>query len=113
MSSRVEGHEWHSVAVRVETKEPSGEGHRKVREFQGEHEILTVPEVAIRLRVSKAHVHNLINGRVSGVRPLPAIPFGRRRLVRRASLESWMKTNERLLAGDMLPSSPEVDAVGA
>ena len=35
-------------------------------------EILTVREVADELRCSKAHVHNAINGKVSGGSPLPA-----------------------------------------
>lgn len=60
--------------------------------------LLTVIEVARELRCSKAHVHNLINGRVSGVKPLPAIPLGRRRIVRRESLNEWIATNERSLA---------------
>ncbi len=76
-------------------------------------EILTVAEVAIRLRCSKAHVHNLINGKVSGVLPLPTIPLGRRRLVRRTSLDQWTKDIERTSGGAILPSSPEVDAVDA
>jgi len=59
------------------------------------HDVLTVPEVAEELRCSKAHVHNLINGKVSGVaRPLPSLRLGRRRLVRRASFEAWLVTNE-------------------
>ena len=52
-------------------------------------QILTVPEVAADLRVSRAHVYKVIHGRVSGVSPLPAIAIGRRRLVRRSSLERW------------------------
>src|ERR1022692_1905593 len=36
--------------------------------------ILTVPEVALALRCSKAHVHHLIRGSVPGVRPCP--PYG-------------------------------------
>jgi excisionase family DNA binding protein len=60
--------------------------------------VLTVAEVARELRCSKAHVHNLINGRVSGVKPLPAIPLGRRRIVRRESLNDWIASNERHLA---------------
>ena len=63
-----------------------------------DRELLTVVEVAAELRCSKAHVHNLINGRVSGVEPLPAIPLGRRRIVRRETLEDWKKDNERKLA---------------
>jgi excisionase family DNA binding protein len=61
------------------------------------HDVLTVSEVADELRCSRAHVHNLINGRVSGVKPLPAIPLGRRRIVRRESLNEWIASNERQL----------------
>ena len=75
-------------------------------------EILTVAEVAIELRCSKAHVHNAINGKVSGVSPLPAIPMGRRKLVRRSALERWKRANERGSLDAMIPASPEVDAVG-
>ena len=56
--------------------------------------ILTVPEVAVELRCSKAHVHNLINGLVRGAPPLPALWLGRRRLVRRRSLDHWIAANE-------------------
>jgi excisionase family DNA binding protein len=59
------------------------------------HDVLTVPEVADQLRCSKAHVHNLINGKVRGARPLPALRLGRRRVVRRAGLEDWIKANEQ------------------
>jgi hypothetical protein len=50
---------------------------------------LTVPEVAKILRCSKAHAHKLINGEVKGTLPLPAIAFGRRRVVSRSVLEAW------------------------
>jgi len=56
--------------------------------------ILTVPEVAVELRCSKAHVHNLINGMVRGAPPLPALWLGRRRLVRRCSLDEFVRANE-------------------
>src|SRR3972149_4780292 len=75
-------------------------------------EILTVREVADELRCSKAHVHNAINGKVSGVSPLPAIPMGRRRLVRRSALEQWKRANERCIAGGMISPSSEGDGVG-
>jgi excisionase family DNA binding protein len=60
-----------------------------------ESKVHTVPEVAALLRCSKAHVHNLINGKVAKVEPLPALRLGRRRLVRTESLEIWLATNER------------------
>jgi excisionase family DNA binding protein len=59
-----------------------------------EDQILTIQEVARDLRCSKAHVYNTINGIVAGVSPLPSIAFGRRRLVRRSSLEQWKRDNE-------------------
>jgi hypothetical protein len=36
-------------------------------------EILTVAEVAVELRCSKAHIYKVILGKVDGVDPLPAI----------------------------------------
>jgi excisionase family DNA binding protein len=73
------------------------------------HDVLTVPEVAGELRCSKAHVFNLINGKVSGARPLPSLRLGRRRLVRRAGLDEWITANESAT----IRSSPEVDAADA
>lgn len=64
----------------------------------GHPRVLTVSEVADILRCSKAHVHNLINGKVSGVAPLPSLALGRRRLVRRESLSQWIAQNERGVA---------------
>jgi hypothetical protein len=72
-------------------------------------EILTIPEVSIELRCSKAHVYNAINGKVAGVTRLPAIHMGRRKLVRRSSLEQWKRENEI----GILRESSEIDAVGA
>ena len=74
-----------------------------------EDEILTVADVSKELRCSKAHVHNAINGKVAGVSPLPAIPMGRRKLVRRSALEAWKKNNETIAVSGMIPAS-EVSA---
>lgn len=57
-------------------------------------QVLTVTEVAKLLRCSKAHVHNIINGKVRGIDPLPSLFLGRRRLVRRESLNAWMRSVE-------------------
>ena len=59
--------------------------------------VLTVEETARELRCSRAHVHNLINGKVPGVRPLPAVWLGRRRLIRRERLEAWIASIEHML----------------
>jgi excisionase family DNA binding protein len=78
-----------------------------------EDQILTIPEVAAELRCSKAHVYNVISGKVNGVSSLPAITMGRRKLVRRSTLNRWKRANERDQFGNaILSESPEVDAVG-
>jgi excisionase family DNA binding protein len=73
-------------------------------------DILTASEVASELRCSKAHLYNLLNGRVSGVTALPVIKMGRRRLIRRTSLEHWKQTNERSLTDGIISDARSVDA---
>lgn len=73
--------------------------------------MMTVIEVANALRCSKAHVHNLIGGRVPGLTPLPAIHLGRRSLIRKETLKQWLEATERGLA--MIRSSPNIDAADA
>ena len=69
-------------------------------------EILSAVEVARELRCSKAHVYNVMHGRVEGVLPLPSIPMGRRRLIRRSALEAWKRAIEQ---NAILASAPEAD----
>jgi excisionase family DNA binding protein len=57
-------------------------------------EILTLKEVAIILRCSKAHVANVIAGRVKGLPDMPVIRMGRRVLVRRSALMEWLQVAE-------------------
>ena len=57
-------------------------------------DLLTLPEVAALLHCSKAHVSNVIAGRVQGCPPIPALCLGRRKLVRRESLIDWIARNE-------------------
>ena len=70
-------------------------------------DLLTLTDVAELLHCSKAHVSNVIAGRVSGCPPIPAVRLGRRKLVRRETLITWVERNE--LGGhlDMIRSSPE------
>lgn len=74
-------------------------------------DILTVAEVASELRCSKAHIYKVIRGEVAGVSRLPVISMGRRKLIRRGTLELWKKTNERLDPGAII-EPPEINAVG-
>ena len=58
-------------------------------------EVLTLAEVAAILRCSKAHLCNVINGKVPGTPLLPHLAVGRRKLVRREWLEAWMEQSKR------------------
>jgi excisionase family DNA binding protein len=79
---------------------------------QSNEDVLTIAEVAADLRCSKAHVANMINGKVKGAQPLPAIAMGRRKLVRRSTLERWKRISETAPGGGILTASPETDADG-
>ena len=74
--------------------------------------VMTAAEVAVDLRCSKAHVYKLLDGQIPGVMRLPVIRIGRRRLVRRSSLERWKSASEQH-SDDMLVPSPKVSAVDA
>lgn len=52
--------------------------------------LLTAEEVALELRCSRAHVYNILGGKVLGLPPLPAIRLGRRTLIRRTALQEWL-----------------------
>lgn len=67
--------------------------------------LLTVKQVARLLQCSKAHVCNAIAGKLRGCRPMPAVKMGRRMLIRRESLMTWIEQNEA--ANDNLNPSPE------
>jgi plasmid maintenance system antidote protein VapI len=63
-----------------------------------EFDLLTLDQVAQVLHISKAHVSKVITGRVDGCSPIPVLHLGRRKLVRRTTLESWMKENDKIAA---------------
>jgi excisionase family DNA binding protein len=56
--------------------------------------LLTVAEAARELRCSKAHVHNIIHGKVPDLPTLPVLRIGRRVLIRREGLRAWMLSVE-------------------
>jgi hypothetical protein len=68
--------------------------------------LLTLAAVADLLHCSKAHVSNVIAGRVSGCAPIPAVSLGRRKLVRREALRSWVEHNEMAVVRATIPVSP-------
>lgn len=80
---------------------PSGEHRHPGLAFDTAHAtesepaVLTLNEVARDLRSSKAHICNIIAGRVRGLAPLAVIRLGRRILVRRSTLEEWKNRCEQ------------------
>jgi excisionase family DNA binding protein len=54
--------------------------------------VLTLAQAAAYLHVSKAHVSNVINGKVPGVTRLRCFRAGRRILIKREWLTQWMES---------------------
>jgi len=59
-----------------------------------QEDVLTMEEVATLLRCSKAHLSNVLNGKVSSLPPLPHVSLGRRKLIRKSALDTWLKRLE-------------------
>jgi excisionase family DNA binding protein len=77
-------------------------------------DLLTLTEVAALLHCSKAHISNVIAGKVADCPRIPAVRLGRRLLVRREALATWLTRNEATNdnmrpANDILKTSPERD----
>lgn len=53
--------------------------------------IMTLKQAADYLRISKAHLSNVINGKVPGVTPPRTFRVGRRVLIRREWVDAWME----------------------
>jgi excisionase family DNA binding protein len=53
--------------------------------------ILSLSEAADYLQISKAHLSNLINGKVRGVPPVRSFRLGRRVLFKRAWIDQWIE----------------------
>jgi hypothetical protein len=53
--------------------------------------VMTLTELAAYLRISKAQLSNVINGRVPGVSPLRNVRIGRRILIRREWADAWLE----------------------
>jgi hypothetical protein len=54
-------------------------------------EVMNMKQAAGYLRISKAHLSNVLNGKVSGVPPLRHAAVGRRILIKRAWAEQWLE----------------------
>ena len=56
--------------------------------------VLNLAEAAALVRCSRAHLSNVVNGKVHGIPRLPTVRIGRRVLFRRESLELWLQEVE-------------------
>lgn len=61
--------------------------------------VLNLKEAAAFVRCSKAHLCNILNGKVRDIPRLPAVRVGRRVLFRRESLEQWLRDVEATQGG--------------
>ena len=93
MPSEVRHEEFHrafSESVSPSNAAGPGTGDR----LQGST-ILSLKEAAAYLQVSKAHLSNLINGKVPGVPSVRFCRMGRRILIRREWIDEWIETTAR------------------
>jgi excisionase family DNA binding protein len=56
--------------------------------------VLNLAEAAAFVRCSRAHLSNIIHGKIRGIPRLPSVRIGRRVLFRRESLEQWLRQAE-------------------
>jgi excisionase family DNA binding protein len=61
--------------------------------------VITLAEAAKELRCSKAHVSNVVNGKVPHLPRLPVVRIGRRVLIRHEALLEWIRLAEQASAG--------------
>lgn len=54
--------------------------------------VMTLKQAAAYLQVSKAHLSNVINGKVPGVPAIRCFRVGRRILIKREWVDEWMES---------------------
>jgi excisionase family DNA binding protein len=57
--------------------------------------VMTLKEAAVYLQVSKAHLSNVINGKVPGVLPVRSFRLGRRILIKQEWIDQWLDESAR------------------
>ena len=62
--------------------------------------VMTLREAASYLHVSKAHLSNVINGKVPGVAPVRSFRVGRRVLIKREWIEAWLESAQEKAASE-------------
>jgi excisionase family DNA binding protein len=56
--------------------------------------VMTLKQAAAYLQISKAHLSNVINGKVPGVQPVRCFRMGRRILIKREWVDQWLEAAE-------------------
>ncbi len=59
-----------------------------------ESSVMNLRQAAAYLQVSKAHLSNVIQGKVLGVPPVRSFRLGRRILIKREWIDDWLETAE-------------------
>jgi excisionase family DNA binding protein len=54
--------------------------------------VMSLNQAATYLQISKAHLSNVINGKVSGVKPVRFFRMGRRILIKREWIDEWLNS---------------------
>jgi excisionase family DNA binding protein len=57
--------------------------------------ILSLKQAADYLQVSKAHLSNVLNGKVQGVAPVKFFRVGRRVLIKREWIDEWLEAADQ------------------
>jgi len=78
----------------VELKAPEKFGETPV-ERRSAPTVMSLKQAANYLQVSKAHLSNVINGKVFGVRPVRSFRLGRRILIKREWIDTWLETTDQ------------------
>ena len=60
--------------------------------------VMTMTQAALYLQISKAHLSNVINGKVPGLKPVRFCRLGRRVLIKREWIDEWLEmANQEVL----------------
>jgi hypothetical protein len=61
-------------------------------------EVMTLKQAAAYLRISKAHLSNVLGGKVAGVPPCRSFRLGRRILMKREWIDQWLESTHETAA---------------
>jgi excisionase family DNA binding protein len=77
------------------TKANGDVGESIVIQQKQQTSVMTLQQAASYLQISKAHLSNVINGKVAGVTPVRCFRMGRRILIKREWIEEWLEVADR------------------